>query len=88
MAWTIEYQDKARRQLRKLDRENARRIVDYLDHRVAPSDDPRSMGRPLHGNLKRYWRYRVGDYRLFCEIEDEKVIVIVVEIGHRREVYR
>ena len=88
MVWTIEYEEVARRQLRKLDRQAARRIVDFLDHRLAGLEDPRALGQALHGRLKAYWRYRVGDYRIICELQDGQLVVLVVGLGNRREVYR
>ncbi len=88
MAWTIEYAETAKKQLRKLDRVAARRIVDFMDERVAPSDDPRGMGKALKGPLGDLWRYRVGDYRVICDIQDGVLTVLVLQIGNRREVYR
>lgn len=88
MVWTIDYTDAARGQLRKLDRQAARRILDFMDERVAKLDNPRNTGKPLTGTLGGFWRYRVGDYRVICDIQDGKLCVLVVEIGNRREVYR
>ena len=88
MAWTIEYAETARKQLRKLDKPGARRIVEFMDNRVAPSDDPRKLGKALKGSLGDLWRYRVGDFRVLCDIQDRKLIVLVLQIGNRREVYR
>jgi mRNA interferase RelE/StbE len=88
LAWTIEYAETAKKQLRKLDRVAARRIVDFMDERVAPSDDPRGMGKALKGPLGDLWRYRVGDYRVICDIQDGVLTVLVLQIGNRREVYR
>lgn len=85
MAWTIEYTDTAKKQL---DKQAARRILDYMDTRIAPVADPRTEGKPLKGVLGDLWRYRVGDYRLFCEIEDQRVRILVVRVGNRRDVYR
>lgn len=87
MAWTIEFERKADRQLDKLNRRDAARIVKLLDE-VAELDDPRSRGHALTGDLGGLWRYRAGDWRIITRIEDHRVVVIVVEIGHRREVYR
>ena len=87
MAWRIEYTDTARTQLRKLDRSTAGRILDYMDHRVAAAD-PRRVGQPLTGPLGKLWRYRVGGFRVVCDIQDEAVRVLVVRIGRRDEVYR
>jgi mRNA interferase RelE/StbE len=89
LAWTISYTETALKQLRKLDRQVARRLVDFLDERVAPRTDPRDQGKALSGPaFASLWRYRVGDYRIVCEIQDAAVVVLVVGIGHRREVYR
>ncbi len=87
MAWTIEYSEKAKRSLRKLDRQISRRIADFMDHRVA-IDGPRKHGKPLHAALDGFWSYRVGDYRLICEVKDEVLTVLVVKIDHRSKVYR
>lgn len=87
MAYKVIIADPARKALKKLPREVAQRISDKLKS-VSELDDPRSQGKALTGNLKNYWRYRVGDYRLICEIHDDEVIVLVVDIGHRREIYR
>lgn len=88
MAWRIEYSDLAGRKIAKLGRQEARRILDYMDHRIAPSDDPRQFGKALVGELSGYWRYRVGDYRIVCELIDHRLVVLVVDVGHRREIYR
>ncbi len=88
MAWTIEYTDTAKEQLRKLDKQAARRIVDFMDERVAGSANPRSTGKALTGPLGNFWRYRVGDYLVICDIRDDAVRILVVRIGNRKEVYR
>jgi mRNA interferase RelE/StbE len=89
LAWTISYTETALKQLTKLDRQAARRLVDFMDERVAPHADPRSQGKVLSGPaFANLWRYRVGDYRIVCEIQDAVVVVLVVNVGHRREVYR
>lgn len=88
MAWTIEYADAARKQLRKLDRATAQRIDRYLAERVAPLDDPRALGKALSGPLGELWRYRVGDYRVIVELRQNVLTVLVLRIGHRREVYK
>lgn len=88
-AWTIEFAAGAAQQLRKLDRLVARRIVRFLRERVATAPDPRSLGAALKGDdLGRYWKYRVGDYRVIAEIRDRVVRIIVVRLGHRSDVYR
>ena len=88
MAWKIEFDAVAVRELDKLDPQIARRILAFLHDRVAKLDDPRSIGGALTGSkLGEFWKYRVGDYRLISSIEDERVTVLVIKIGHRREVY-
>ncbi len=88
MAWTIDYTDTAKAQLRKLDPQTARRIVDFMDERIAALDSPRSTGKALVGPLGGLWRYRMGDCRVICEILDGALRVLVVQIGNRREIYR
>ncbi|MDA0869493.1 MAG: type II toxin-antitoxin system RelE/ParE family toxin [Proteobacteria bacterium] len=89
MAWTIKFTKTSQRQLKKLDRSLALRVLDYMDKRVALLDDPRSQGKNLVGpRLGSYWRYRVGDLRVICDIQDNVLTVLVVEIGRRREIYR
>lgn len=87
-AWRIEYSASALRALKKLERQTAGRIVDYLAERVAASGRPRDLGKPLMGQLKGHWRYRVGDHRVICNIEDDRLLVLVVEVGDRKAVYR
>ena len=89
MAWTIEYTETARKQLRKLDKQIARRILDFMDERISGERNPRDTGKALTGNLLgAFWRYRIGDFRIICDIQDAKLCVLVVQIGNRREVYR
>ena len=87
MAWTIDYTDTAKSQLKKLDKTSARQIVDYMDKRVA-SADPRRVGQALTGPLGKLWRYRVGDFRVVCDIQDESVRVLVVRVAKRDQAYR
>jgi mRNA interferase RelE/StbE len=88
LAWTIEYAETVKKQLRKLDKITVRRILDFMDERVAPSNDPRTLGKALKGSFGDLWRYRVGDYRVLCGIQDGVLTVLVLQIGNRREVYR
>ena len=88
MAWRVEYTDTARTQLRRLDRDTARRIINYMDERVAVLDDPRSVGQALTGPLGGSWRYRVGDCRVICDIQDDALRVLVVRVGRHDRVYR
>lgn len=87
MAWIIEYTDFATRKLESIDKKMADRIKKYLDEKIAIDLNPRRLGKSLHGNLSGYWRYRVGDYRIICEIHDEEVIVLVIDVGHRSRIY-
>jgi mRNA interferase RelE/StbE len=88
-AWTIEFAEGAARQLRKLDRPVARRIIAFLRERVSTAADPRSLGEALKGDeLGRFWKYRVGDYRVIAEIRDHEIRIVVVRLGHRSTVYR
>lgn len=89
MAWQIELTATALKQLAKLDKAEARRITDFLRQRLATAEDPRELGKSLMGpKFGVYWRYRVGDYRIICDIQDQRLRIMVVELGHRRDVYR
>jgi mRNA interferase RelE/StbE len=89
MAWTVEFTSAASRELDRLDRSVAVRIVDFLQRRLPMHDTPRDVGRRLTGpGLGEYWRYRVGDHRILCQLQDDRLIVLVVRVGHRSEVYR
>ncbi len=89
MAWKIEIDAKAEKELGKLDKAVAKRITKFLRERVAVLDDPRSIGEALVGpRLGDRWKYRVGDYRIIADIQDDVLVVYVVKVGNRREVYR
>lgn len=89
LVWTIEFDAKAIKQLQKMGDAEARRVREYLRKRIAPLDNPRDAGIAMQGTeFAHLWRYKVGAYRIICEIKDQKLIVLVVEIGHRREIYR
>ena len=89
MVWTVELDPAAERDLDKLDPPVARRILKFLQERIVKLDDPRSIGEAFHGSkLGEFWKYRVGDYRLICSIQDGRLVVLVLRIGNRREVYR
>ncbi|WP_271896524.1 type II toxin-antitoxin system RelE family toxin [Candidatus Phyllobacterium onerii] len=89
MAWSIEYDRLARKSIEKLDMQARIRIYKYLNDRIANLADPRQTGKALQGSeLGNLWRYRIGDYRILCDLQDHRLVVLVVEIGHRREVYR
>ena len=86
MAWSVEFLDTAKRQLRKIDKTWQAAILDYLEDEIAPLQDPRSRGKALVGDKRGLWRYRVGNYRILCEIRDTELVITAVAIGHRREV--
>ncbi|HXZ39772.1 MAG TPA: type II toxin-antitoxin system RelE/ParE family toxin [Terriglobales bacterium] len=86
--WTIEFDPAAQRELDKLDKPVARRISKFLYDRIAKLDDPRKIGERLQGTLSEFWKYRVGDYRLICSLEHGHLVVLVLRIGHRREIYK
>ena len=89
MTWTVELDPAALKELRKLDRQVARRILTFLRERLAVIDDPRSIGEALRGDtLGDYWKYRLGDYRIVSRIIDRRILILVLRIGHRRDVYR
>ena len=89
MAWVVRLSETAERQLAKLDKPIAKRIYSFLRERVATLEDPRSIGESLTGSrFGELWKYRQGDYRIVASIEDDVVQILVVKIGHRREVYR
>ncbi len=87
MTWNIEWDDRARKELRKLDSPIQKDILSYLRLRIAESDNPRIFGQSLSGNKTGLWRYRVGNYRIICRIEDDAFVVLVIGVGHRKEIY-
>lgn len=87
MTWKIEYTAEAAKTLVSIDRQIARRIKKYLSERIAVDDDPRRFGEALVANLSGLWKYRVGDYRIIAEIQDENILVLIVKIGHRSKIY-
>ena len=86
MVWTIEVSDQARRQFRKLNRWQAEQITAALAE-IALLHDPRSRGKPMVANHAGHWRYRIGDWRVIARFEDSKLVIVVIAVGHRREVY-
>lgn len=89
LVWHIEFDPDALKELRRLDKPIQIRLVGFLRQRVGPLADPRSIGEALSGaKLGSYWKYRVGDWRIVCDIQDQRIIVRVLRIGHRRDVYR
>jgi len=88
LGWSVEVSDIAERQFRKLDRQVRRRILDWLDDRIEGCKNPRHFGEALKGGRAGLWRYRIGDYRVICEIQDRRLVVLALAVGHRREIYR
>ena len=87
MTWSVEFDDAAAKELRKFDRQAQQEILRYLRERIATEEDPRRFGKPLSRDLAGLWRYRVGDYRMICNIEDNKRVVLVLRVGHRKDIY-
>jgi mRNA interferase RelE/StbE len=89
LAWIVEFDPDAVKDLKKLDRQIQSRILGFLKERLAPLDNPRSIGEALAGaKLGSYWKYRVGDWRIICDIQDRRIVVRVLRVGNHREVYR
>jgi mRNA interferase RelE/StbE len=88
LAWKVEFTERAGKELRAIDAAARKRILRFLRERVATEDNPRRIGKALTSRYAGRWRYRVGDYRLICQIEDDRLLVLVFTVGHRREIYR
>lgn len=88
MAWKVEVSQTAAKQIGKLDRPAQQRIYKFLADKIESSSDPRQHGKALQGAKRGLWRYRIGDYRLICDLQDERLIVLVLIVGHRKDVYR
>ncbi len=88
MTWTVEFDPKAISELEKLDKQAQIRIIKFIRKRIEKSDDCKNIGLPLKGNLSGLWKYRIGDYRLICRIEQKKCHVLIISIGHRKDIYK
>lgn len=88
MAWKIEFDKKAKKELSDLDKSVEKRITSFLKNRISNLENPRSIGEALQGKLKNLWKYRIGNYRIICNIEDKIITIVVLRIDHRREVYK
>lgn len=88
MAWAIEFLPEAAKELKKLGRAEAARIIHTLEQRIAVLDDPRTLGTALVGDHAGFWRWRIGDYRVVARIEDGRMVILIVRVAHPREVYR
>lgn len=87
MTWIVEFDHTAAKELRKLDRQAQQEILYYLRKRIATDEDPRRFGKPLARDMAGLWRYRVRDYRMICHIADKRLIVLVLRVGHRKDIY-
>lgn len=85
--YKVSISDKALKQLKKMDKQVAKLIVGYIKKNLEDCEDPRRLGKALQGNLNDKWRYRVGDYRILAKIEDDKMLIFVIETGHRKDIY-
>jgi len=89
LAWAVEFDPDAVKDLKKLDKQVQARILEFLRQRLARLDNPRELGEALAGSkLGNYWKYRVGDWRIICDLQDQRIVVRVLRVGNRREVYR
>jgi len=87
LTWKVEWDDAAVKELRKLDRQAQKDILRYFRERIATDEDPRRFGKSLSRELAGLWRYRVRNYRMICHIEDQKLVVLVIRVSHRKDVY-
>ena len=85
--YSVEYSKAASKSLLKMDRSISRMIYGWVDKNLVNSSEPRTHGKALSGNLSGLWRYRVGDYRIIAQIQDDKLVILMLEVGHRREIY-
>lgn len=88
MTWKIEFDAGVEKDLKKLGHTAQKKILTYIKEKIMPSENPRLLGKPLSGKLSDIWRYRVGDYRLLAKIEDGDFVILVIHVGHRKDVYR
>jgi len=87
VSWDYRITERAIKQLRKLGPQASQRVIAFLDERIQDCEDPRQFGKALRGDIGEFWRYRVGDYRALCQIDDGELVVLVVKVGHRSDVY-
>lgn len=87
MSYSVQYSKQAIKELKKLDRFTRQMIYSWIDKNLSGCEDPRQHGKALTANRKGQWRYRIGDYRLICDIQDDKLVILALTVGHRREIY-
>ena len=88
MKYVVDYTKKADKQLQKMDVSVRERIYDWINEHLEGCENPYMYGKPLTASWKGYWSYRIGDYRIIAEIQDDKILILITEVGHRREIYR
>ena len=88
MKYTVEYTKRAIKQLKKLDKQTSALLLGWIEKNLVDCDNPRQFGKGLTANRKGEWRYRIGDYRLVADIQDAKIIILILNIGHRRDIYK
>lgn len=87
MKYRVEYSKSAQKQLKKLDNYTKAMLMSWITKNLVECEEPRNQGKALKGNLKNQWRYRVGSYRILCDIEDDKLVILVINVGHRKDIY-
>ncbi len=87
MSYSVQYSKQAIKELKKLDRFTRQMIYSWIDKNLSDCEDPRQHGKALTANRKGQWRYRIGDYRLICDIQDDKLVILALTVGHRRDIY-
>ncbi|WP_312796273.1 type II toxin-antitoxin system RelE/ParE family toxin [Tianweitania sp.] len=88
MGWKVRFEKRAEKDLRRLGHTAQVRILQFIRDRLVETDNPREVGESLHGPLGKYWKYRVGEYRLIAALEDDIVTISIIRVGHRGDVYR
>ncbi|MDR2100793.1 MAG: type II toxin-antitoxin system RelE/ParE family toxin [Campylobacteraceae bacterium] len=86
MNWIVKFKESAKKELSKLDKSESKKIISFLE-KLSTQSNPRQNGKSLKGKLKEYWRYRVGDYRILCKIQDDELVVLILKVAHRKDVY-
>lgn len=87
MTWTIKFIPKIKKELRRLDKKDSKALLDFLEFEVLSLDDPRTLAIPLKKNLKEFWKFRVGQYRVIADIQDDELIILVIRVANRKDVY-
>jgi len=88
VTWKIKYLKSVQKDMRKIDQKDQTRIREYLESHIAHSDNPRNFGKLLKGSYSEFWRYRVGNYRIVCELDDTSITILVLRVGHRKDIYK